>query len=104
MQVRYKKKDLQTIRNSNAEVKFLEILKAIKAGEGDLVREQTTESDVYWVTGDYRLLARKSPADPREIILAQHSGRGPQGGSYEQVNGGQPNEVIDIDALMDDFK
>jgi hypothetical protein len=102
MEVMYKAKDLATIRNQNVEDKFVDILRGIKLGGAGLVRETTSESDVYLVSGDLRLLSRRN-TDPREIILAKHSGSGPRGGSYKEANSGQPSEVSDIDELIADF-
>lgn len=99
MDVKYKAKDLATIRNQSVEAKFADILRGIKAGGGGLIRETTSESDVYLVSGDLRLLCRRN-TDPREIILAEHSGKGPKGGGYKESNSGQPNTVEDIDSLI----
>jgi hypothetical protein len=66
MEVMYKAKDLATIRNQNVEDKFVDILRGIKLGGAGLIRETTSESDVYLVSGDLRLLSRRN-TDPREI-------------------------------------
>ena len=102
MDIKYKARDLATIRNQNVEAKFVDILQGIKVGGGGLIRETTSESDVYLVSGDLRLLCRRG-TDPREIILAEHSGTGPRGGSYKESNSGHPNQVKDIDELIADF-
>jgi hypothetical protein len=103
MRVRFKRRDVESIKSRNLESKFVEILRALQTGDGTMIRERTTESDVYAVDGDLRLLCRRSPADPREIILAEHSGRGPRGGGYEEVNRGQPNEDMEIDQLISEL-
>ena len=102
MDIKYKAKDLATIRNQNVEAKFVDVLQGVKAGGGGLIRETTSESDVYLVSRDLRLLCRRG-TDPCEIILAEHSGKGPRGGSYKESNSGQPNQVKDIDELIADF-
>ena len=76
----------------------------VDLSRGDLsrIRESTPQSNVWWLSGDHRLLSSRS-GTPITLTLAQHSGRGKRGGSYVAANSGGSTSEFDIDALIARF-